>query len=83
MVRTRDDSGLEGTELELKVDHALDLEAAPSNAASSIAEGVALDDELGDQHQPGIKGMTVAFQVRLGRATAITVVRHIFSSVSR
>lgn len=70
MVRTRDDSSVEGMELELKVDHLPDLEAAPSCAASSIPEGVAPDDEEDGLHNAGIRGMTVAFQVRLARQSA-------------
>ena len=57
-------------ELELKVDHSPDLEAAPSCAASSVPEGVAPDDEEDGQHHSGIRGMTVAFQVRLARQSA-------------
>ena len=75
MVRTRDDASAEAMEVELKVDHPLDLEAAPSCTASSIPEGVAPSDEEDGQHQPGIRGMTVAFQVRLGRS-AVGYVLH-------
>ena len=50
-------------ELELKVDHPAELEAAPSCTASSIPEGIAPEDEETDQHHSGIRGMTVAFQV--------------------
>ncbi len=67
MVRTRDDASAEVMELELKVDHALDLEATPSCTAGSIPEGVTPSDEEDGQHQSGIRGMTVAFQVSLGR----------------
>ncbi|CAL5220625.1 g2668 [Coccomyxa viridis] len=62
MVRTRDDASAQAMELELKVDHALDLEAAPSCTASNIPEGVAPSDEEDGQHPSGIRGMTVAFQ---------------------
>ena len=73
-MRTRDESSVEGLELELKVDHTADLEAAPSCTASSIPEGVVPDEEEDDQHHSGIRGMTVAFQVLLGRWCAGGVV---------
>lgn len=64
MVRTRDDSGLQGGEVELKVDHAADMEAACSDGRSAMAEGVALEDEQEDENPAGVRGMTVAFQVQ-------------------
>ena len=64
MVRTRDDSGLQGGEVELKADHAADMEAACSDGRSAMAEGVALEDEQEDENPAGVRGMTVAFQVQ-------------------
>lgn len=64
MVRTRDDSGLQGGEVELKVDHAADMEAACSDGRGAMAEGVALEDEQEDENPVGVRGMTVAFQVQ-------------------
>ena len=80
MVRTRDDASAQAMELELKVDHALDLEAAPSCTASNIPEGVAPSDEEDGQHPSGIRGMTVAFQVRLGRSAVGNVMHEVLSS---
>ena len=64
MVRTRDDSGLQGGEVELKVDHAADMEAACSDGRAAMAEGVALEDAQEDENPAGVRGMTVAFQVQ-------------------
>lgn len=80
MVRTRDHASAEAMKLELKVDHALDLEAAPSCTASSIPEGVAPSDEEDGQHQAGVRGMTVAFQVRLGRSAEGNVMHELLST---